>query len=78
MQPRRKKNEDFFYQKQSKSAYAMSDLIRESSKTKCGYKVAPANCEVSQDRQCDLIKTTYDVIAKYTKAIFDGESESFV
>lgn len=33
------------------------------------YKVAPSECEVEE--RCELIKSTYDVISKYTRAMFD-------
>lgn len=39
------------------------------------YKVAPSDCEVEE--RCELIKSTYDVISKYTRAMFDS-SETVV
>lgn len=40
------------------------------------YRVAPTECEVEE--RCDLIKSTYDVISKYTRAMFDKQNETVV
>lgn len=40
------------------------------------YRVAPTECEV-EDR-CELIKSTYEVISKYTRAMFDKQNETVV
>lgn len=40
------------------------------------YKVAPSECEVEE--RCELIKSTYDVISKYTRAMFDKQNETVV
>ncbi|KAI8437113.1 hypothetical protein MSG28_010464 [Choristoneura fumiferana] len=40
------------------------------------YKVAPTECEVEE--RCELIKSTYDVISKYTRAMFDKQNETVV
>ncbi|CAK1580603.1 unnamed protein product [Parnassius mnemosyne] len=40
------------------------------------YKVAPTNSEVEE--RCELLKSTYDVISKYTRAMFDKQNETVV
>ncbi|CAG9561667.1 unnamed protein product [Danaus chrysippus] len=40
------------------------------------YKVAPSDYEV--EGSCELIKTTYEVISKYTRAMFDKQNETVV
>lgn len=40
------------------------------------YRVAPADCEL--DAGCELIKSTYDVISKYTRAMFEKQNETVV
>lgn len=40
------------------------------------YRVAPSDCEVEE--RCELIKSTYDVITKYTRAMFDKQNETVV
>lgn len=40
------------------------------------YKVAPTDYEVEE--RCELIKSTYDVISKYTRAMFDKQNETVV
>lgn len=47
-----------------------------SSRKKSTYRVAPADCEVEE--RCELIKSTYDVISKYTRAMFDKQNETVV
>lgn len=45
-------------------------------KSRSSYRVAPVECEV--EGGCELIKSTYDVITKYTRAVFDKQSETVV
>lgn len=40
------------------------------------YKVAPTDYEVEE--RCELIKSTYEVISKYTRAMFDKQNETVV
>ncbi|CAH2095902.1 unnamed protein product [Euphydryas editha] len=40
------------------------------------YKVAPTDIEVEE--RCELIKSTYEVISKYTRAMFDKQNETVV
>ncbi|XP_041979442.1 uncharacterized protein LOC121733292, partial [Aricia agestis] len=40
------------------------------------HRVAPADCEVEE--RCELIKSTYEVISKYTRAMFDKQNETVV
>ncbi|CAB3227276.1 unnamed protein product [Arctia plantaginis] len=47
-----------------------------SSRKKSTYRVAPADCEVEE--RCELIKSTYEVISKYTRAMFDKQNETVV
>lgn len=48
----------------------------EGSRKKSSYRVAPADCEVEE--RCELIKSTYEVISKYTRAMFDKQNETVV
>lgn len=47
-----------------------------SCRKKSTYRVAPIDCEIEE--RCELIKSTYDVISKYTRAMFDKENETVV
>lgn len=61
------------------SVYNIEDNIdypNEAPKKKSMYKVAPSDFEVEE--RCELIKSTYEVISKYTKAMFDKQNETVV
>ncbi|CAG4982827.1 unnamed protein product [Colias eurytheme] len=46
-------------------------------KPKCStYRVAPVDHQVEE--RCELIKSTYDAISKYTRAMFDKQNETVV
>lgn len=57
------------------SASVSSDLRKCRPKATM-YKVAPSDCEVEE--RCELIKSTYEVITKYTRAMFDKQNETVV
>lgn len=60
------------------SLYNIEDNIDfpEVPKKKSTYKVAPSDYEVEE--RCELIKSTYEVISKYTRAMFDKQNETVV
>ena len=69
--------------KQSIAIYNIEDNVTEfpvsveSSRKKSMYRVAPApDCEIEE--RCELIKSTYEVISKYTRAMFDKQNETVV
>lgn len=45
-------------------------------KSRSSYRVAPSECEVEE--RCELIKSTYEVISKYTRAMFEKQNETVV
>lgn len=45
-------------------------------RSRSSYRVAPSDCEVEE--RCELIKSTYEVISKYTRAMFDKQHETVV
>lgn len=47
-----------------------------TGRKKSTYKVAPTEYEVEE--RCELIKSTYEVISKYTRAMFDKQNETVV
>lgn len=51
-------------------------LRKTKSPRSSSYKVAPSDGEVEE--RCELIKSTYDVISKYTRAMFDKQNETVV
>lgn len=51
-------------------------LRKAKSPKSSSYKVAPSDGEVEE--RCELIKSTYDVISKYTRAMFDKQNETVV
>ncbi|KPJ07022.1 hypothetical protein RR48_04042 [Papilio machaon] len=65
------------HNKHAITIYNIEDDVTDLPKVKPStYKVAPVDREV-EDR-CELLKSTYDVISKYTRAMFDKQNETVV
>lgn len=73
------------HKKQSIAIYNIEDNAPEfgpaephhgTARHKSSYRVAPSECEVEE--RCELIKSTYDVISKYTRAMFEKQNETVV
>lgn len=86
---KRRKDLEMVHKKQSIAIYNIEDdpdYPNQGAAFACGnpgrktkissYKVAPTDCEVEE--RCELIKSTYDVISKYTRAMFDKQNETVV
>lgn len=52
--------------------------VNESARKKSTYRVAPAPPDCEIEERCELIKSTYEVISKYTRAMFDKQNETVV
>ncbi|KAJ8722293.1 hypothetical protein PYW08_004695 [Mythimna loreyi] len=67
--------------KQTISIYNIEDNVTEFPETnrkKSTYRVAPAPVDCEVEERCELIKSTYEVISKYTRAMFDKQNETVV
>lgn len=69
--------------KQSIAIYNIEDNVEfpvnvESNRKKSMYRVAPAPMDCEIEERCELIKSTYEVISKYTRAMFDKQNETVV
>lgn len=82
---KKRKDLEMVHKKQSISIYNIEDNEMNSGEFSANtvrrpkmstYKVAPTECEVEE--RCELIKSTYDVISKYTRAMFDKQNETVV
>lgn len=78
--PKRRKDLEMVHKKQSIAIYNIEDNVTEfraeGARKRNTYRVAPADCDA--DERCELIKSTYDVISKYTRAMFDTTNETDV
>lgn len=54
----------------------VGEVAHGNTRKRSTYRVAPSDCEVEE--RCELIKSTYDVISKYTRAMFDKQNETVV
>lgn len=70
--------------KQTIAIYNIEDNVTEftahveSTRKKSTYRVAPAPTDCEIEERCELIKSTYEVISKYTRAMFDKQNETVV
>lgn len=70
--------------KQSIAIYNIEDNVtefpvsNEGTRKKSMYRVAPAPIDCEIEERCELIKSTYEVISKYTRAMFDKQNETVV
>lgn len=47
-------------------------------KPRNGYRVAPVDVDTEAGERCEIIKSTYDAITKFSKAMFDMQDETVV
>ncbi|KAG6452874.1 hypothetical protein O3G_MSEX007842 [Manduca sexta] len=86
---RKKKRKDLemVHKKQSIAIYNIEDNVVDfpvnadcqhgnARRAKSTYRVAPCDAEVEE--RCELIKSTYEAITKYTRAMFDKQNETVV
>ncbi|XP_072948790.1 uncharacterized protein, partial [Epargyreus clarus] len=76
---KKRKDLDMVHKKQTITVYNIEDNVdfeRPSRPRTSAYKVVPCDREVEE--RCELIKNTYDVISKYTRAMFDKQNETVV
>lgn len=79
---KRRKDLDMVH-KQPITIYNIEDNVTEfpesqKDRKKSTYRVAPAPTDCEVDERCELIKSTYEVISKYTRAMFDKQNETVV
>lgn len=73
---KRRKDLEMVHKKHTISIYNIDDVTDLPKVKPSSYKVAPVDREVEE--RCELLKSTYDVISKYTRAMFDKQSETVV
>lgn len=70
------------HKKQSIAIYNIEDNVTEfppsEPRKRSTYRVAPAPMDCEVEERCELIKSTYEVISKYTRAMFDKQNETVV
>lgn len=79
---KRRKDLEMVHKKQSIAIYNIEDNVTEfppsEPRKRSTYRVAPAPMDCEVEERCELIKSTYEVISKYTRAMFDKQNETVV